>query len=156
MIILRIITNILQLIKYQWSLPEEVLTPDTLCIPNAWSLHERKINQNVLHITFETTARTSQMWLLYAFSYRKSCDIREAKFSRRPVKDDYPDSPLIWSSPFLTSLLLKLASGVFFPPDMNFASMDKMELNENLWMTKIMRHVRRITYLQRCLMHSKH
>ena len=33
-IIPRIITNILQLIKYQWSLPEEVLTPDTLCIPN--------------------------------------------------------------------------------------------------------------------------
>ena len=63
---------------------------------------------------------------------QKACDIREAKFSRRPVKDDYPDSPLIWSSPFLTSLLLKLASGVFFPPDMNFASMDKMELNENL------------------------
>ena len=70
------------------------------------------------------------MWLLYAFSYRKACDIREAKFSRRPVKDDYPDSPLIWSSPFLTSLLLKLASGVFFSPDMNFAFNGQKELNK--------------------------
>ena len=49
MIILRIITNILQLIKYQWSLPEEVLTPDTLCIPNTI-----KVNQDVLLYMYST------------------------------------------------------------------------------------------------------
>ena len=75
--------------------------------------------------TSATTARTSQMWLLYAFSYRKACDIRETKFSRRPVEDDHPDSSLIWSSPFLNVLLLKLASGVFYHQTWVFASMDK-------------------------------
>ena len=52
--------NILRLIKYQWSLPEEVLTPDTLFIPililalkkdyQYWPLHWRKITPDTLFI----------------------------------------------------------------------------------------------------------
>ena len=72
------------------------------------------------------------MWLLYAFSYRKACDIRETKFSRRPVEDDHPDSSLIWSSPFLTSLLPKLASGVFSHQTWVLLRWTKTELNRNL------------------------
>ena len=52
------------------------------------------------------------MWFLYAFSYRKACDIREAEFSRRPVKDHYSDSPLTFS-PVLNVFVAKLASGCF-------------------------------------------
>ena len=63
--------------------------------------------------TSATTARTSQMWFLYAFSYRKACDIREAEFSRRPVKDDYSDSPLTFFSPVLNVFVAKFASGCF-------------------------------------------
>ena len=113
--------------------------------------------------TSATTVRTSQMWLLYAFSYRKSCDIREAKFSRRPVKDDYPDSPLIWSSPFLTSLLLKFASGVFFLTRHEFClDGQKMELNKKSvnMCRKSMNDKNHKTcaknHRKRCLVHSKH
>ena len=146
-----------------------------------------------------TTAWSSQMWFLRLVYNRNACDSREAEFNRKPVKVTIQTLRSSAPHPFLTSLLLKLASGVFltrhgfcfdgqkrnsteicqhvqkislcykvykrplFSPDVNFAFKgQKMELNGNLWMTKIMRHVQRITetagsgleYLQRCLMHS--
>ena len=71
-----------------------------------------------------TTAWSSQVWFLRLVYNRNACDSREAEFNRKPVKVTIQTLRL-FAHPFLTSLLLKLASGVFFSPDMGFASMDK-------------------------------
>ena len=72
-----------------------------------------------------TTAWSSQMWFLRLVYNRNACDSREAEFNRKPVKVTIQTLCSSAPHPFLTSLLLKLASGVFFSSDMGFASMDK-------------------------------
>ena len=74
-----------------------------------WST-ERPVYQ-LLHSS--TTAWSSQMWFLRLVYNRNACDSREAEFNRKPVKITIQTLRSSAPHPFLTSLLLKLASGVF-------------------------------------------
>ena len=78
---------------------------------------------NILHSS--TTAWSSQMWFLRLVYNRNACDSREAEFNRKPVKVTIQTLRSSAPHPFLTSLLLKLASGVFSHQTWVFASMDK-------------------------------
>ena len=70
-------------------------------------------NDQKKFFTSATTAWSSQMWFLRLVYNRNACDSREAEFNRKPVKVTIQTLRSSAPHPFLTSLLLKLASGVF-------------------------------------------
>ena len=78
-----------------------------------------------------TTAWSSQVWFLRLVYNRNACDSREAEFNRKPVKVTIQTLRL-FAHPFLTSLLLKLASGVFSHQTWVLLRWTKTELNRNL------------------------
>ena len=79
-----------------------------------------------IFLHFSTTAGPPKCGSLYALSNRNACNTREAEFSRKSVKDDYPDFPLTCFSPVpKTSLMLSLHLVFFFLTRHEFASMDK-------------------------------
>ena len=79
-----------------------------------------------------TTAWSSQMWFLRLVYNRNACDSREAEFNRKPVKVTIQTLRSSAPHPFLTSLLLKLASGVFSHQTWVLLRWTKTELNGNL------------------------
>ena len=80
------------------------------------------------------------MWFLRLVYNRNACDSREAEFNRKPVKVTIQTLRSSAPHPFLTSLLLKLASGVFFLTRHGFC-FDGQKRNS----TEICQHVQKIS-----------
>ena len=78
----------------------------------------------------------------YALSNRNACDLREALFSRRPVKDEFrPRASPSSQESFLTVFVTEIYIWLFLSPDMSFCFQGTKKRNS----TKICQHVQKIS-----------